>query len=461
MSKRFWKSIGVRLVLWYSGVFVVTSLIMFVLASILLRTYLVGQDKDFIQAEIHEFQGRYEDQGFDQMLKELDQEVRRSGAEAVYFRVADENNRALFSNPARFSEYNLAALEKPGPVRENKWVRLKKSGDEDVLDVYTVRLANGKVLQVGKSSEERNEPIERFLSIASLVVGPIVIFGVLGGVFLSSRMLRPIRSLIAAVQAVTDTGQLGARLPVRGAHDEMDNLAVLFNRMLGRIEHLVDGMRDALDNVAHDLRTPMTRLRNTAEAALLAGGVPESRQEALADCLEQSDEALTILRTLMDVSEAETGTLKLNRETVRVGDVVADVIDLYGPVAEEKGISLQAVGDASLAINADRSRFKQTLGNLIDNALKYSPAGGRVSLESSADGGLVRIAVRDAGEGIPADELPRIWDRHFRGERARTRPGLGLGLSLVRAIVRAHGGEVSAESHTDRGSVFTVSFPSL
>jgi signal transduction histidine kinase len=166
-----------------------------------------------------------------------------------------------------------------------------------------------------------------------------------------------------------------------------------------------------------------------------------------------------MLNTLMDISEAESGAMKLDREPVRLGDIVARAVDLYRDVAEAKGIVLTAHPPAEAAVAADRTRLEQVAANLIDNAVKYTPAGGRVDVEVLADGARAQLRVRDTGAGIRPDELPHIWDRLFRGDTSRTERGLGLGLSLVKAVIEAHGGTVEVESDPGRGSTFTISLP--
>jgi signal transduction histidine kinase len=266
-------------------------------------------------------------------------------------------------------------------------------------------------------------------------------------------------NLNATVREILRTGKVQSRVPAGETGDALDELGIQVNAMLDRIESLIAGMRGALDNVAHDLRTPMMRLRSIAETALQSRGDAAALREALADCLEESDRVVAMLNTLMDISEAETGTMRLHRERVNLTELVAQAVELYEDVAEEKGVTLENQASDELWVDVDRTRMRQVIANLLDNALKYTPAGGKVEIATSAMNGEAILSLRDTGIGISPDELPRIWERLYRGDKSRSERGLGLGLSLVKAIVEAHRGRVAVESEPDKGSRFVLHLP--
>lgn len=450
------QALGLRLAAWYLGTFLASTFVIVGLTYGLLAASLEARDHDLIQSTLREYATRYQAGGLPALARAIEIEQRSGTREPLFVRlVGPFQDVLLYSLPETWGAFDLSEL--PGGPNDI-WGQVRARDRNAVLEVATLPLGGGTVLQVGKTNETRILLLSNFRRLLMLGAGAAIAIGLAGGIFLTRSTLKPLRDLRDTVQRILRTGQTDDRVPVAGTDDAVDELSGLFNAMLARITTLIHGMRNALDHVAHDLRTPMTRLRVTAESAL-ATDDPARHREALSDCLEESERVLSMLTTLMDISEAETGTMKLNRTDVDLPKLVAEVTAVYEDTAEDAGVTLRASVAEGLVVNADRDRLRQALANLVDNAIKYTPAGGYVDVAASRGEEVVSIRVRDTGAGIAEHEIPRIWDRLYRGDQSRTTRGLGLGLSLVRASVEAQGGTVTVESQPGRGSTFTINLP--
>jgi signal transduction histidine kinase len=463
---------GLRIALWYATLFIVGAVAIVSVTYFVTASSLAQRDRQLINAKLGEYAAAYSQGGLD-LLADTVRAEQQTAPERLFVRVLDRGSEAVVSS-------------------------LPDGWDPAKLETGSIRLGEATLVQVGKSTDAREDLLARFRAALGIVTLVIVLVALGGGVLVTRSAVLPIRRLTQTVEGIIRTGRTDARVPAGGtgtggSDDAIDELTAVFNIMLGKIEGLVTAMRGSLDNVSHDLRTPLTRLRGMAEMALAGPPDLERYREALADCVEESDRVLVMLTTLMDISEAESGAMQLRREPVRLRDVAARAVDLYRDVAEAKGIEVRLMPDATGStddardpvapglsqtgddsvvsgfsrtdddpvVSGDRTRLEQVAANLIDNALKYTPAGGRVDVEVRRDGDRAVLAVRDTGIGIPADELPRIWDRLFRGDSSRTERGLGLGLSLVRAVIQAHGGTVDVRSEPGRGSTFDVNLSPL
>jgi signal transduction histidine kinase len=422
---------GLRLGVWYATLFIAGSLTVVLVTYFVTSASLAQRDRQIIDSKLGTYAAAYANGGLDGLTAVVNAE-QLTAPERLFVRVRDWRGAQAIV---------LSQFE--------GW-------DKGSLETGEIRLPDGTLLQVGKSTDLRDDVLARFRAALGLVTLSIFIIALTGGALATQSALAPIRKLISAVERIIRTGRFDERVPLVEKRDAIDELSALFNEMLDRIEGLVTAMRGALDNVSHDLRTPMTHLRGSAELALAGPPDIDRYREALADCVEEADRVLVMLTTLMDISEAESGAIELHREMVSLADVVERAVELYRDTAEAKGVILESHVDDTVVASVDRLRLEQVAANLLDNAIKYTPSGGRVDISVVRDNGRAVLRVRDSGIGIPAAEIPRIWERLFRGDQSRTERGLGLGLSLVKAIVEAHGGSVDVESTPGHGSTFSI-----
>jgi signal transduction histidine kinase len=459
LARRVQKKATFPLVIWYSSGFFLNTLVLFALAFFLLRSYLIEEDRSAVQLKLMELTSSYQAGGLSSLEKELEVERSFGKKNPFFIRLLDKSGNTVAQIlPPSLGEDDVPPPERPaeGAAGFRSW---PVDRGEEELELGSSLLDCGYLLQVGKKSSERDKVLRHFRRTLGVLIIPAPVFCIIGGWFLAYRSLLPIRHLTETVRAVY-RGQTGQRVPVSKGGEGLEELTVLFNAMLERIEDLIRGLRESLDNVAHDIRTPLTRLRAMAELALGSEDNEEGLREALVECIEESDRILAMLNTLMDISEAETGTMRLELRHVSLNFLLGEILEFYQYAAEDKGISLEASCEGDLHLRADPNRIRQVLGNLLDNALKYTSPGGKITVRARLQEREVAISVSDSGIGIPEQDLPRIWERMYRCDHSRSQRGLGLGLSLVKAVVEAHGGRVEVLSTPGKGSTFTVYFPS-
>jgi len=452
------RSLALRLTLWYSGIFAVSSALAFAFVYVLIVATVQQRTNEDLGEDVEEFAELYRSEGRARVEHEMRLDTKGDEAKKSFFRLWSRDGRLLLATDlTAFPEVGPppASLFQPGGAAELGFETLNLPGrDHPVRAVYGA-ISPDLLVEIGESVEDDEE------FIAALLRGflaPSLAFALLGlpvGWFLARRALRGVEDVTRTAAAIA-AGELDRRVAVPGEGAELVRLAQVFNAMLDRIQALVLGMRDIADHLAHDLRSPLTRIRAAAELAQQSGSADGAELSLAATAAEECDRLLEMISTNLEITETESGAADLRLADVDLVELVSDACELFQTVAEDRDLKLTAALPAQCRLRADRQRLQRVIANLLDNALKYTPPGGQVTVTLMDEGARVRLAFEDTGIGIAPEEAPRIFERFYRSDRSRSELGNGLGLALCLASVRAHGGEMSVDSAPGRGSTFTV-----
>lgn len=408
---------------------------------------LARQLEQTIEAELQGLAEQYRSGGLSRLAETIAERSLTPG-NSLYL-VTDSSGRRLAGNLTSVSRDLWNSV---GRV-EFFYERPAQAGSESRLAVaHVFRLQGGYRLIVGRDIEDRRE-FERVVQSAFILgLGFMALVGLGGGWLVSRGLLRRIDSVTDTSRTIMK-GDLSGRVPITGSGDELDRLAENLNAMLDRIEQLMTGLREVSDNIAHDLKTPLNRLRNRAESALFEKSGESNEtvyRETLESIIEEADDLIKTFNALLSIARLEAGAAGETMGEVDVGVLIRDVAELYEPAAEDQGLQLDTEVPETVRVTADRQLVGQAVANLLDNAIKYGAAGetpGGITLEAMKRDGTVEIAVADHGPGIPETERERVFRRFVRLEESRSRPGSGLGLSLAAAVARLHHGTMRLEDN--------------
>jgi len=434
------RSTAFRLAAFYLLIFGVSSACLLTVVYWRSTVFTAQQIDETIAAEIQGLQERYRLLGIPGLTQIIAERSRRQ-SQSLYLLVGPQGQRLAgnvdgWPTSERDSEgwSDFDFILTVGEDRERRKARGR-----------IMSIVGGFSLLVGRDVQQRQDLVRLIESAFWWATAGILALGLVGGLLISRQTLRRIDAMADASAEIMG-GDLSRRVPQDGSGDELDRLAESLNAMLDRIENLMTAVRQVSDNIAHDLRTPLNRLRARAEVALMAESDVEAYREALERTLSDADSLLGTFNALLDIARLEGAADGGPRDPVDLAEVVEDIVELYDPVAEEAGIELFKDADAGGAVVlGDRRLLAQALANLVDNAIKYTPTGGHVRVGSLELAGKAILIVQDDGPGVPEKERKRIFDRFVRLEADRGRPGSGLGLSLVRAVANMHGAEIVAE----------------
>lgn len=417
-------------------------------------------DED-MHEDIQEFIVVYGQGGDNAVIEEMARETLGGDSESVFLRLLDRNNSLVHATSLEHwgdvssdpQVVELLAVQASQP----ELITIELDSQDTAARVITGRIGPDRVLQIGESMEGRDDIMELLIgAFAFVFLAALPIAGVLGWVA-TRRAARGIKAVSDTARDIQN-GNLDSRVTVKDQSNEIEILADSFNSMADRINNLIGDMREMTDNIAHDLRSPLGRLRAIAETALTVSHSPESYRDSAVQSIAECDRLIKLVNTSLDVAESEAGVTRLTIEPIDLASLADEACELFDPVAEEKNIQLLKDIGPNNVIDGDRQTLLRMLLNLIDNALKYTPANGQVKVVVNSDTAGRYLEVADSGIGIPDSEKSRVFDRFYRCDQSRTDDGCGLGLSFAQAVAKLHGGHIELRMDSVYRTVFRVSF---
>ncbi len=454
------RTLAFRLTLWYAGIFVLSSLAAFFVFYISVSSISQRRTDQELSDEITEFSFFFTAQGMGEVRANIALEAVSQGQEDVFFRVVTPEGKELASSnlsPWKSLPVDAAALKRIVGGSGRVYMTLAIPGQHHSIRVAYGSLGPGVIMQIGRSLEDDEAFLEILLEIFGITLAALMGAAVLIGWFMARRALQGLEEVTRTATMIAG-GAVELRVSVKARSEEIDRLAKAFNSMLDRIHSLITGMREMTDNIAHDLRSPITRMRGIAEMALTTGRDAGDCEDLAANILEECDRLLEMINTMLDITETEAGVNTLAMEDVDIAALARDACELFLPLAEDKSVTLVTDATESSVVRGNLQRLQRMIANLLDNALKYTPPQGRVTVSVQDNGDTVTVTVSDTGIGISGKDLPHIFKRFYRGDRSRSQAGTGLGLSLAQAVAVRHGGSITVASSPGKGSVFTVTF---
>ncbi|NOX34107.1 MAG: HAMP domain-containing protein [Deltaproteobacteria bacterium] len=462
MTHKIFNTIAFRLALWFTGIFAICSGVVFVLFYLLATQTLKAQIDQELLDNASKFSAVINRNGLVGARELAVLEAQAAGEKVIFFRLVYPNGEVFASSHMSYWQkvhVSKNALKNLIIGNNNVFetIVIPSTGQKARI-LYSFVAANA-ILQTGIAMDSYTRFLSAFKHVFIGAMGFIIIFSVVAGWLLVRKALSGVKAITKTAQNITGNN-LEARVTGTGKKDELDHLAITFNSMLDRIEELVKSIREMSDNIAHDLKSPITRIRGFAELALTHEENLEDYRGMASNTIEESDRLLDMINTMLVISRAEAGEGDFKFEKTDLSLMINEACDLFMPLAEDKNLEFKReIIKDPVYIIADIKMLQRVFSNLLDNAIKYTPENGRISVALSLNTRELTITIDDTGIGIEPECFEKIFERFYRAESSRTSSGTGLGLSLARTIVRQHKGDIIVKSRQGRGSVFVITLP--
>ncbi len=451
-----------KLTLWYGITFFLFLLISFCILYFSVDAVLESEIKEDLIEDIAEFRSLYNEDGLDEIKREIRNESATEDSNDEFIRLLSLDGEELISTNlenwkglyAFDTKLKRAAEIHPEPIVET----IKLANHDYHSKVAYALIADKYILQIGESTENKSDLME----IIALSLAPLLFIAIPFASLICWKIAKHTTKDIEQVSktaSLLESGDFSQRVKIGTNVREVASLGISFNNMAERVQTLITEMREMIDNIAHDLRSPIGRIRAISEDSISNNNNLEEYKVASAQTLEECDRLITMINTTLDVAEAESGVSNEHHEKVNISNIVEEVCDLFEPLAESKNIRLIATVQPNKIISGNKQNLQRMISNMIDNAIKYTGKNGEIIVDVINNEKEIKIFIKDTGIGIPGDEVDRIFDRFYRCDSSRSNEGCGLGLSFARAVARSHNGDIQIESEVNKGSIFTIMLP--
>ncbi|PCH97214.1 MAG: hypothetical protein COB83_02885 [Gammaproteobacteria bacterium] len=458
---RFPNTLSFRLTFWYTCLVIVLITIVFYASYFSLKNKLDQDMKYDLFEDIVEYQILYQKEGLEGIKKEIEQEIKLGEEEGFFFQLYNQEKELIYSSDLshwQFLPENNRTIEHVFSTRQPVFQTINIQGEDYRAKTIYDLIAPDVLLYTGETTQDIADVmilLSRIFFQMFLIAIPIT-FGI--GWLMSTRAVKGIKE-VSCIAAEIEKGNLDRRVSVLPQGDEITQLVDTFNAMLDRIRVLIFEMTEMTDNIAHDLRSPLARIRIISEVSLSNDRTHEEFRNAASDTIEECDRLLQMINSALDVAEVEADTLQITKQKVDLSQLIQDACELFEVISEDKGIKLTYNMENNCIINGNIQNLQRMIANILDNAIKYTLEGGVVDVVITSNRQNIKIIVIDTGMGIPEQDQTRVFDRFYRCDQSRAYDGCGLGLSFSKAVARSHGGDINLSSCLQKGSCFTIELP--
>ena len=461
MSYKVFNTIAFRLTIWFTGIFTIGAGVAFVLFYFLATQTLKTQIDQELLDNASKFSAVIHRNGLMGARELAVVEAQAAGEKVIFFRLLYPTGEVFASSHMSYWEHvqvSKDALRSLIMDKNSIFETIQIPSTRQKARILYSYVATNAILQTGIAMDFHSKFLSAFKKVFISAMGFIVIFSAMSGWLLIRKALSGVHTITKTAQDITGSN-LEARVAGTGSKDELDHLVITFNSMLDRIEELVKSIREMSDNIAHDLKSPITRIRGFAELALIHEENLENYRTMASNTIEESDRLLDMINTMLVISRAQAGAGEFKFKKTDLSKMVQEACDLFAPLAEDKNIRFYITIEEHIFIVADIRMLQRAFSNLLDNAIKYTPENGKINVSVALRNHEIIIKIEDTGIGIPPEYFEKIFERFYRAESSRTSAGTGLGLSLARTIVRQHNGDIFVSGRKAQGAAFIITLP--